>query len=197
IVIDDAVVVLENIFRFIEEKGLSPREAAAQGTGEITLAVLATTLSLIAVFLPVAFTLTPMLCSRWIRANEAKKANGEKAKESTRERGFYARIEKSYLWLLDHSLAHRWVVVLVMLAVFVSTIPLFQRVDKNFLPRDDESQFGVNVRAPEGSSLATTQTIVESIANRIRKFPEVAATVVTIGDDPQVTKNLGQVYVRL
>ncbi|HXU32544.1 MAG TPA: efflux RND transporter permease subunit, partial [Thermoanaerobaculia bacterium] len=178
IVIDDAVVVLENIFRFIEEKGLSPREAAAQGTGEITLAVLATTLSLIAVFLPVAFmggivgrfmysfgitmacaiavsllvsfTLTPMLCSRWIRANEAKKANGEKAKESTRERGFYARIEKSYLWLLDHSLAHRWVVVLVMLAVFVSTIPLFQRVDKNFLPRDDESQFGVNVRAPEG-----------------------------------------------
>ncbi len=224
IVIDDAVVVLENVFRFIEEKGMSPREAAAKGTGEITLAVLATTLSLIAVFLPVAFmggivgrfmysfgitmacaiavsllvsfTLTPMLCSRWISANE-KKANGEKAKGSTRERGFYARIEKAYLWLLDHSLAHRWVVVLVMLAVFVSTIPLFQRVDKNFLPRDDESQFGVNVRAPEGSSLATTKTIVESIAAQVRKFPEVAATVVTIGDDPQVTKNLGQVYVRL
>lgn len=226
IVIDDAVVVLENVFRFIEEKGMSPREAAAKGTGEITLAVLATTLSLIAVFLPVAFmggivgrfmysfgitmacaiavsllvsfTLTPMLCSRWISANEEKKkTNGEKEKGSTRERGFYARIERSYLWLLDHSLNHRWVVVLVMLAVFASTVPLFKRVDKNFLPRDDESQFGVNVRAPEGSSLATTKTIVESIAAQIRKFPEVAATVVTIGDDPQVTKNLGQVYVRL
>ncbi|HEV7669020.1 MAG TPA: efflux RND transporter permease subunit [Thermoanaerobaculia bacterium] len=225
IVIDDAVVVLENVFRFIEEKGMSPREAAAKGTGEITLAVLATTLSLIAVFLPVAFmggivgrfmysfgitmacaiavsllvsfTLTPMLCSRWISANEKKKGNGAKEKGSTRERGFYARIEKAYLWLLDHSLVHRWVVVLVMLAVFVSTIPLFQRVDKNFLPRDDESQFGVTVRAPEGSSLATTQTIVESIAKRVREFPEVEATVVTIGDDPQVTKNLGQVFVRL
>ncbi len=225
IVIDDAVVVLENVFRFIEEKGMTPREAASAGTGEITLAVLATTLSLIAVFLPVAFmggivgrfmysfgitmacaiavsllvsfTLTPMLCSRWIRANEGKKAAGEKAKGSTRESGFYARIERAYLWLLDHSMRHRWAVVLVMLAVFASTVPLFQRVDKNFLPLDDESQFGVNVRAPEGSSLATTKTIVESIAAQVRKFPEVEATVVTIGDDPQVTKNLGQVYVRL
>src|SRR5207244_10383645 len=67
----------------------------------------------------------------------------------------------------------------------------------NFRPQDDESQFQVQARAPEGSSLETTQTIMESIANKVRALPEVETTVVTIGDDPQVTQNLGTVYVKL
>lgn len=227
IVIDDAVVVLENIFRWMEEKQLSPREAASKGAAEISLAVLATTLSLIAVFLPVAFmggivgrfmssfgvtmamavavsllvsfTLTPMMCSRWLRPVRSEKEGGkeEKAHTASRERGVYAAIERGYIRLLDAAMAHRWVVVIVLLAIFVSTVPLFKAVDKNFLPKDDESQFEVIVRAPEGSSLETTETIAESIATRIRKLPGVAATVVTIGDDPQVTQNLANLYVRL
>ena len=68
-------------------------------------------------------------------------------------------------------------------------------MNKNFLPRDDESQFQVQVRAPEARS--TTQTIMESIAARVRRMPEVETMVVTIGDDPQVTQNLGTVYVKL
>jgi HAE1 family hydrophobic/amphiphilic exporter-1 len=223
IVIDDAVVVLENVFRFLEEKKLSPREAAAQGTGEIALAVLATSLSLIAVFLPVAFmggivgrfmnsfgvtmafaiavsllvsfTLTPMMCSRWLKPQDAGTANAGHA--STREKGFYATIERGYLWLLDRSMAHRWIVVLALIIVFVSTGPLFTRVNKNFLPSDDESQFEVTLRTPEGSSLEATQTVAESIARRVHQYKEVEATVLTVANDPQRTQNLASVYVKL
>ncbi len=94
-------------------------------------------------------------------------------------------------------MAHRWVVVTVMVLVFLSTIPLFSAANKNFLPNDDESQFSVSVRAPEGSSVTATETILESIATRIRQLPGVEATVITIGDDPQKTQNLGSVFVDL
>jgi multidrug efflux pump subunit AcrB len=223
IVIDDAVVVLENIFRHMEEKGMPPMEAAVAGTKEVGLAVLATSLSLIAVFLPVAFmggivgrfmnsfgvtmafaiavsllvsfTLTPMMSSRWLKPHESV-AEGEDAK-LTRERGFYGVIERQYLKMLDWSMEHRWVIVTIMVLTFASTRLLLPHVNKNFLPTDDESQFQVVVRAPEGSSLSTTQTIMESIAARVRQLPGVEATVMTIGDDPQVTQNLGTVFVKL
>src|SRR5206468_10555064 len=111
IVIDDAIVVLENIFRYIEEKGVTPFEAAIQGTREVALAVMATTLSLVVIFLPIAFmngyakrfinpfgwtmafsivvsmlvsfTLTPMLSSRFLRLSDAL------ADHKTKERGFF------------------------------------------------------------------------------------------------------------
>jgi HAE1 family hydrophobic/amphiphilic exporter-1 len=219
IVIDDAVVVLENIFRHMEEKGLTPREAAVAGTKEVGLAVMATSLSLIAVFLPVAFmggivgrfmyqfgvtmafaiavsllvafTLTPMLASRWLAQKDVAAGHG------SRDKGFYAVVERAYLKMLDWSMAHRWAIVVLMVAVFLATVPLFIVVNKNFLPIDDESQFSVTVRAPEGASVAATQKIAESIATRIRKYPEVALTVVTIGDDEQKTLNLGSIYVKL
>jgi len=219
IVIDDAVVVLENIFRFMEEKKRTPMEAAVEGTREVGLAVLATSLSLIAVFLPVAFmagivgrfmhsfgvtmaiaiavsllvsfTLTPMMSSRWLKRDDLAH------EETSRQKGFYSVVENTYLRMLDWSMAHRKTMVVLMVLTFLSTIPLAKAVNKNFLPQDDESQFQVTVRAPEGSSLQTTQTIMESIAARIRKMPEIETTVVTIGDDPQVTQNLGGVYVRL
>jgi multidrug efflux pump subunit AcrB len=219
IVIDDAVVVLENIFRFMEEKKRTPREAAVEGTKEVGLAVMATSLSLIAVFLPVAFmagivgrfmhsfgvtmaiaiavsllvsfTLTPMMSSRWLRPEDLHHG------KSTREHGMYGLIERTYLRMLDWSLAHRWVIVTAMVLALFSIVPLGMKVNKNFLPQDDESQFQITARAPEGSSLATTQTIMESIASQVRRIPEVQTTVVTIGDDPQVTQNLGAVYVKL
>src|SRR5436190_3028368 len=219
IVIDDAVVVLENIFRFMEEKKKSPREAAVEGTKEVGLAVMATSLSLIAVFLPVAFmggivgrfmnsfgitmaiaiavsllvsfTLTPMMSSRWLRREDLHHGT------ATREHGIYGLIERTYLRMLDWSMRHRWVIVISMFLALFSIVPLGKAVNKSFLPQDDESQFAVSVRAPEGSSLQTTQTIMDSIASRIRKIAEVETTVVTIGDDPQITQNLGSVYVKL
>jgi hydrophobic/amphiphilic exporter-1 (mainly G- bacteria), HAE1 family len=236
IVIDDAVVVLENIFRNLQERRLTARQAALEGTSEIALAVLATTLSLIAVFLPVAFmggivgrfmssfgitiacavavsllvsfTLTPMLSSRWLRDAEGAKKDGAVDGDDTQpqmhvhghaeERGrIYGFVENLYLGLLGWSLRHRWVVVLAMIAVFVSTVPLFMMVDKTFLPTDDESQFDVQVRAPEGTSLQATGKIAQSIANRLSQMPEVQRTLLTIGDDQQRTKNLASIYVAL
>ncbi|MCU0235098.1 MAG: efflux RND transporter permease subunit, partial [Thermoanaerobaculales bacterium] len=219
IVIDDAVIVLENIFRFMEEKDMPPMKAAVEGTREIGLAVLASSLSLIAVFLPVAFmggivgrfmnsfgvtmayaigvsvlvafTLTPMLSARWIRPKEIEAEHG------SREHGFYAWLERTYLSLLDWAMAHRWAVVLIMVAVFLTTIPLGMVANKNFLPLDDESQFEVNVRAPEGSSLESTQTILDSIGRRVRELDEVQYTLLTIGADAQNTLNLGSVFVKL
>ena len=220
IVIDDAVVVLENIFRFMEEKKQTPMQAAVEGTKEVGLAVMATSLSLIAVFLPVAFmggivgrfmnsfgvtmaisiavsllvsfTLTPMMSSRWLRREDLHHETG------SREHGAYGMIEGTYLKMLDWSMHHRWVIVIAMFAALFSIVPLGAVVNKNFLPQDDESQFAVSVRAPEGSSLETTQTIMSSIDAKIRKaVPEVEITVITIGDDPQITQNLGSIYVKL
>ncbi len=219
IVIDDAVIVLEVIFRHMEEKGHTPAQAAVEGTREIGLAVVAMSLSLIAVFLPVAFmsgmvgrfmnsfgvtmafsiavslvvafSLTPMLASRSLR--EADVAGEEKSRET----GFYPVLERAYLRLLDWALAHRKTVVAVMVAVFATTLPLAGAANKNFLPSDDESQFDVTVRAPEGSSLQTTRAIVESIASRVRGLAGVEATLLTIGDDQQRTQNLGSIYVKL
>jgi HAE1 family hydrophobic/amphiphilic exporter-1 len=219
IVIDDAVVVLENIFRFMEEKKMPPMQAAVEGTREVGLAVMATSLSLIAVFLPVAFmggivgrfmnsfgvtmaiaiaisllvsfTLTPMMSARWLRHEDLNHGT------SSREHGIYGGIERTYLKMLDWAMGHRWVVVLAMVFALISIIPIGKAVNKNFLPQDDESQFQVQARAPEGASLETTKTIMESIANRVRQMKEVETTVVTIGDDPQVTQNLGTVYIRL
>jgi HAE1 family hydrophobic/amphiphilic exporter-1 len=219
IVIDDAVIVLENIFRFMEEKKLSAMQAAVEGVREIGLAVLATSLSLIAVFAPVAFmgsivgrfmasfgvtmafsiaislvvafSLTPMMASRWLRSGDVV------SEHSSRQKGFYPAIERRYLGILDWAMSHRWAVVLLMVATFISTVPLMKLANKNFLPDDDESQFDVIVRLPEGASLESTQKVLDSIGNKIRALPEVKTTLLTIGGDLQRTTNRGSLYVKL
>jgi HAE1 family hydrophobic/amphiphilic exporter-1 len=250
IVIDDAIVVLENIYRFVEEKGLPPFQAAIEGTREIGLAVLATTLSLLAVFLPVgfmggivgrfmssfgltsaaaiavsllvSFTLTPMLAARWIKPNEdeplpagppADAASGggtepdherpeqrvEKAHESSSKEGrFYRPIDQTYKWLLEWSMAHRWVIVLISLVVIASIYPLFKLAGINFLPDEDESQYQVSLRAPQGTSLAATQSILDRIARDIREqIPGVEATLAIAGFGGQASPNTGIINVRL
>ena len=219
IVIDDAVVVLENIFRFMEEKKMPPFEAAVEATREIGLAVMATSFSLIAVFLPIAFmggivgrfmssfgitmsfailvsllvsfTLTPMMAARFLRKSDLAHGVG------SREHGIYSYFERFYLSLLRWSMRHRWAIVLLCVVVFLTTIPLFKVVNKNFLPNDDESLFDVNIRAPEGSSVETTQKILASVAGRIESLPGVDGTVITLGADAQKTSNYGTVLVRL
>jgi HAE1 family hydrophobic/amphiphilic exporter-1 len=145
----------------------------------------------IGVSLLVAFTLTPMLSARWLRPKEIE------TEKSSREHGAYAWVEARYLALLDWSLAHRWVVVVAMVLTVAASVPLGAVANKNFLPLDDESQFEVLVRAPGGSSLESTSTILESIAKRVREIEGVKYTLVTIGADPQSTLNLGSVYVKL
>jgi len=227
IVIDDAIVVLENIFRFIEEKGVPPFQAAIEGTREIGLAVMATTLSLLAVFLPVgfmggivgrfmssfgftasfaiavsllvSFTLTPMLSARLIKPSKdpGNTADDKPAKHDSKEGRFYRPIDRGYTRMLTWSMAHRWVVVLACLAVIISIVPLFMFVGKNFLPVDDQSQFEINVRAPEGSTLSATSTIAGRIAADVRRLPGVLDTLTTIGGGQQELVNVASIYVKL
>ncbi len=218
IVIDDAVVVLENIFRFMEEKKMSPFQAAVEGTREVGLAVMATSFSLVAVFLPVAFmgglvgrfmksfgltmafavlvsllvsfTVTPMLAARWLRPSDL---GGEKGSKS----GLYGLVEALYMRILGWSMRHRWVIAAVILATLGSTVPLVQAVNKNFLPFSDESRFEIIVRTAEGTNVEVTGRILESIAERVRGLDPVEGTLVTVGDDQQGSQNQGLVYVRL
>lgn len=203
IVIDDAVVVLENIFRYAEEKGIPPRQAASEATREISLAVMATTLSLVVIFLPVAFmsgrvgrffnsygitvacailvsllisfTLTPMLCARFLKLDPQRLAK-------SRARGLYAAIDRGYGRLLRWSLRHRWVIILLSFVTVASTVPLFRLVGKDFLPQDDQSEFEVIVQTPEGYSLQRTEATMQELEGRLRTLPHVEHLLTTIGD---------------
>ncbi len=242
IVIDDAIVVLEIIFRHMEEKGSSPFVAAIEGTKEIGLAVLATTLSLVAVFLPVAFmggivgrfmssfgltmsfsimvslvvsfTLTPMMCARWLKVkakapqvdkpqggafradDEVKAAHGGHGGHGE-AKGVYGAIERAYVRVLAWSLRHRWVIVLSCVLSIVAIPLLGKLANANFLPDEDESQFAVSIRTLEGTSLDQTRLVATRIAAEVESTPGVMYAVTTIGDDPQRTPNLAGIYVKL
>jgi len=221
IVIDDAIVVLENIYRFIEEKHDDPFSAAVDGTKEIGMAVLATTLSLVAIFVPVgfmggivgrfmksfgltmafailvsllvSFTLTPMMSARWLKV----KAHG-KDQHSSKDSKIFHAIDVFYTRLLEWSMAHRAIVAGVAVLVLLSTVPLFMMANKNFMPPDDQGEFEINLRAPEGTSLESTDLITNRVAATVRaRIPEVDYTLVTIAGDPPRTRNFGTIYVRL
>jgi len=217
IVIDDAIVVLENIFRHMEEKGLPPMEAAALGTKEIGLAVLATTLSLIIIFIPIAvmpgivgrfmssfgytaafavgislivsFTLTPMLCSRFLKLGKQEKAT---------KAGFFDKLFAApYKRMLVWSLNHRWAISAAALAVMLSTIPMVRSMGVDFLPTDDQSEFEINVRMPVGSSLEGTSQVMALIEEDLKELPGVRDLFVTIGADQRRQVDRGSVIVEL
>ncbi len=221
IVIDDAIIVLENIFRYMEEKGMSPFQAAIEGTRDIGFAVMATTLSLLAVFLPVgfmggivgrfmssfgftaafaiavsllvSFTLTPMLCARFVKPP----AMHGKDQHSSKNSPIFHWLDIRYTRMLGWAMAHRKTIVAMCVLVVLSSIPLFMFVGKNFLPADDQSQFNVLVRAPEGTSLAATTTIAEQIAADVRRLPGVQDTLLTVGSSADASVNSAAIYVKL
>ncbi|HEV2762074.1 MAG TPA: efflux RND transporter permease subunit [Pyrinomonadaceae bacterium] len=166
VVIDDAIVVLENIFRFVEEKKMRPMDAAREATRDIGLAVLATTFSLVVIFVPVSFmssisgrflyqfgitaavailvsllvsfTLTPMMSARLLRAEDAGgHGGGHDGEEQAGSRsGFYARLDRVYTRLLAFSMRHRFAVSVVALAVIFSSVPLYRLVKQEYIPTD-------------------------------------------------------------
>jgi hydrophobic/amphiphilic exporter-1 (mainly G- bacteria), HAE1 family len=210
IVIDDAVVVLENVFRHMEEYGRTPLEAASIATKEIALAVLATTLSLVVVFAPIAFmtgqvgrffnsfgfvvgfsillsmcvsfTLTPMLCARFLKSPKHTKRS-----EAATQRGFWGFVTKLYVGLLGWCLGgwkgyRRWLVVLVSLFVLMSTPVLAMMVGTDFVPKDDQSEFEVALTLPEGLSLAQSDAICQELEAKLKAVRGVTNVFTTIGE---------------
>jgi len=216
IVIDDAIVVLENIYRYIEEEGYPPIRAAVSATQEIGLAVMATTLSLVVIFLPVvflggvagrflksfgltmavsimvsmlvSFTLTPMLSSRFLRKNSQHKS---------KDSGFYRIIDRAYGRMLNWALAHRAIMVGFFLLTVLSIVPMAMLVGKDFFAFDDQNEFEIVIKTPDGTSLAGTDAVIQNIEKEAWKLRGVKHVLSTINSGGSSSVTDGSVYIAL
>ena len=224
IVIDDAIVVLENIFRFVEEKGMSPFDAARAATADIGMAVTATTFSLVIIFIPVSFmssisgrflyqfgitaavavlvsllvsfTLTPMMSARLLGKGE--RDGGEEGEAPRSRAGFYRRIDEAYSRALDFSLRHRGAVALLSLGVMLSVVPLYSVIRQDYLPANaDEGEFTVSVTAPQGTSLASMDEIMNALVREVREVRGVRLVLSTAGGGWIGGVSEGRMYVQL
>lgn len=225
VVIDDAIVVLENIFHCIEEKGLSPHQAAIQGTQEIGLAVLATTMSLVIVFLPVSFlssvtgrmlfefgvtasiailismlisfSLTPMMCSKLLK--QEPQSTGElRADRPKSRRGFYGIIESLYLWTLEKALKFRWLTLAMVVAVIACNAPLLELVKRDYVPLNvDESEFEVRVEARQGANMAAMRETIDLVERKLQSIDGIQTSLTTLGTRSGGDINRAGIFVRL
>ncbi|MBL4606632.1 MAG: efflux RND transporter permease subunit [Pseudomonadales bacterium] len=221
IVVDDAIVVLENIHRHQEEDGADPVTAAIEGTKEVGFAVLAATFSLVAIFAPVIFmegivgrffvafaivvtlgvlvslfvalTITPMLCSRYLKAESATKHGRI---YTVLESGFVA-MEKTYSTLLVASLKGRWLVLLVAGAVVLSSGYFVKQLGKEFMPPADEGQLTITFRAPLGSSIDYTVNRLKAIESVLGQHDDSIASYFSAIGSAGKGVNSGSIYVRL
>ena len=206
-VVDDAIVVLENVTTHIE-RGAEPKQAAVHGTNEVAISVIASTLTLIAVFFPLtlvtgmtgvlfrqlgwmvtimmiisttaALSLTPMLCSRMLRLQRTQ------SKFFTK---FYGPIEKvldkiddGFAWLLTHCVRHRWITSLVVLGVFVASMFLMKFVGSEFFPTMDNSRLGINLELPIGTRVEVAKDVCQRLHKEwTEKYPEIKVFNYTVG----------------
>jgi multidrug efflux pump len=203
IVVDDAIIVLENAYRHQEEMNEAPEQAAVNGTNEIAFAVIATTIALVAVFTPlgflrgstgrllsefgiavagavvisgfVALTLTPMLCAKVLRVPHEHGAIFK-----VLERGFNAVADR-YATLLQTALRHRGIVVAGTVVTVALAFVLYRNLKQELIPDDDRGFFLVVASAPEGSSLEYTDGYVRQIEQIIGKTPDVQGYFTIIG----------------
>ncbi len=221
VVIDDAIVVLENVFHYIEEKGFSPTDAAIHGTREIAPAVLATTISLVIVFLPVSFlssvtgrllfqfgvtatvailismlvsfTLTPMMCSKLLRPSKPAGDSSPKSRG-----GFYSVVESVYLRMLGLALRFRWLMLLAVILVVASNVPLQGWVQRDYVPLNvDESEFEVRAEAARGASLVAMEETINLVEADLAKIEGIETILTTVGSRGFGDVNRAEMYIRL
>ncbi|MBF0545493.1 MAG: efflux RND transporter permease subunit [Candidatus Riflebacteria bacterium] len=219
IVIDDAIVVLENIFRHMEELKSDAVTAAIEATAEIYLAVMATSLSLAVIFVPVAFmsgiignllnnygltiafsilvsifvsfTLTPMLCSILFQFKFAF-GSGE-----SKESWFYKIIDRFYGSILRFSLRRRWVIILAAVLCLVALKPMYDQTRTDFLPPDDTSEYSISFRTDEGCSIDGTTKILNEVEAKIAKLPGIKHIYSSIGEGGDTTVNSASIFLQL
>lgn len=204
LLVDDAIVVRENIFRKIEH-GLKPMEAAEQGTMEVMLAVIATSLTIIAVFLPIGFlegivgrffkqfgltvvfammislfdalTIAPLL-SAYFAGTRGKATNFI----VTAFDRFQGRLEKWYRSIIGFSLDHPVVILAITSVVFFGSLIACSSVKKTFQPDPDEGEYMLNIQVDPGSSLEGTDAVARKIADRIKTIPELDYMTIQVGN---------------
>lgn len=219
VVVDDAIVVLENIFRHRETLGSDAVTAAREGSRQVAFAVIAASLTLVSIFAPVIFlggiigrffqsfgvvvtfgvlvsllvslTLTPMLCSRYLRVEQ---------KHGPVHRGLdaaFAALDRGYRGLLSLALGHRWKVVALTVLTVLSSGYFFGAVGKGFVPEEDEGRFIVMLKTPLGSSIDYTRGRLEEVERVLAARPEVASYFTAIGLGQAGQVNQGFAYVRM
>jgi len=224
ILVDDAIVVRENIVRHMEA-GRDHVRAAREGTSEIGLAVTATTLSIVVVFVPIAFmggiaqqwfapfaltlacsvlvslfvsfSLDPMLSAVWKDPEVEGKRSWLSRKLEVFDRAI-ERMTEGYKHVIRWALGHRKTTVLIAVVAFVGSLalPAVGLVGSAFFPETDESEFQLNLETPAGSSLAYTTDKVRAVAAQARRHPEVLYTYAAIGGTTGAVDE-ATVYVRL
>jgi len=218
VVIDDAIVVLENIFRH-QEEGVPPFEAALRGTREIALAAMAATFSIAAVFIPVAYmrgmigqflfefgisvaaailislfvalTLTPMMCSRMLRVRPKHGRLYE-----VLERGF-ERLEAGYSRSLDWALDHKALTLVLATALLLASLALLPFMGAEFAPTEDMSMFMVSVEAPVGTSFEAMDLMLQEIERVVLRQPEVLSLFAAIDMEERGQVNSGIAFSRM
>lgn len=218
LLIDDAIVVLENSHRHLGLGG-SPAEAVSRATGEIGLAVIATTLCICAVFVPIAFlsgvvgrffrefglvascavgisalvsfTLTAMMCARYLR-REDDPGRAFRVLEAG-----YNAFEGQYRRLLNWGLRHRVTVLALAVAAVLGGIAIARTIPADFLVEQDRSEFNVWIKLPLGTTVPQAQAIVARLEEDLRRHPEIRQVFSTIGGDVQKRVNEATLYVQL
>jgi len=204
IVVDDAIVMLENIYRHMEEHKMSPLKAALDGSREIGFAVVAMSAALLVIFVPLAYmggiigrflksygltiafavaisvfvalTLTPMLCSLFLKVNPKGKSRLQKFTDRVNE-----TLSGYYIKMLEWALARRKQMVIYAVLIMVSMVPLFYFLGKDFMPADDTSQYQINITAPEGTSLEMMKQIFAQVETETTQLPYVKSILSSIG----------------
>ncbi|MCY1045791.1 efflux RND transporter permease subunit [Corallococcus sp. bb12-1] len=218
LLIDDAIVVIENIVRHMEE-GASPMQAALEGAGQIALAVLAVTLAIVAVFIPVAFmdgmigkffyqfgvtvavatlisyvvsmTLTPMLSSRLLREH------GHPTGVSAMVEKVLVGMENGYRRILAAILNHRAVSMIVAVLVLFATFGMMRFLKFTFIPEQDNGNIKLTVELPIGSTIQETQAQLDTLEAQVRTIPGVTSTFTTAGGGVQEEVHKGEVLINL
>ncbi len=226
VVVDDAIIVLENVYRHLEA-GEQRKQAALRGSAEIAFAVIATTLTLVAVFVPIAFlsgivgrfffefgisvavavtvssfvalTLTPMLCSRFLRAGSTASRDNLAGRMARRFDAGVDRLSDGYAAALEAALQHRGIMVAVLLASVAVSALLFALVGKEFVPSDDRGYFIASLKTPEGSTLAFQDRYQRQVEDLLDRTPEVRSyfSILAIPRGGPGKVNTGIMFVRL
>jgi len=201
ILIDDAIIVIENIQRHIE-KGMGIREAASFATSEIGLAVMATTLAIVVIFLPVAFmkgiigmfffqfaltvvfailvslfvsfTLTPMLSSKFLKEHTSSHTSTSVFKHlSDWLEKQYKKVEESYRRLLSIAIEHRAIVIVSAVIIFILSLYITKFLGKEFLPSEDQSRFVARLEAPKDYSIDQIEGMFKKAEEIVLATPEI------------------------
>jgi HAE1 family hydrophobic/amphiphilic exporter-1 len=139
----------------------------------------------------VSFTLTPMMSAYWLKP-QPKGAHGD-----SKHNKLFDPLDRGYTRMLDWAMGHRGLVAIGAVLVLLSSVPLFRFTAVNFTPEDDQSQFDITMRAPEGTSLASMELLANRMSTAVRAIPEVEFTLVTVAGDAAGTLNTASMLVRL